>query len=119
MPPDRKEKLDTFRCSDCAATPELPRNPKLALPPQATPNFVVSLDVMPHNIRNKSTELLVIIDHGDMLRPLKLIPDLSARSAFNAFYARWISIFDALTFVVVYCGSNLSAELFFDKLHEV
>lgn len=117
--PDLKEKLDNFRCSECAATPELPRNPKLSIPPEATPNFVVSLDAMPHHIWNKATDILVIIDLGDMLIHLKLLSDRSTRSALNALYARWISIFNAPTFVVVDRGSNLAAKLSFDKLHEV
>lgn len=74
---------------------------------------------MPHHIWNKATDILVIIDLGDMLIHLKLLSDRSTRSALNALYARWISIFNAPTFVVVDRGSNLAAKLSFDKLHEV
>lgn len=57
MTPEMKREFEAIRCSECAATPELPRKPKLALPPEATPNVVVSLDVMPHKIRNKPVDI--------------------------------------------------------------
>lgn len=117
--PELRKELDNFRCSECEETPELPRKPKLALPPEATPNLAVSLDVMPHVIHNKSTNILVIIDHGDMLLRLALLHNNSAPTAFNAFYSRWISIFDAPSYVIVDRGSNLAAEYMKNKLHEV
>ena len=84
-----------MRCGECASTAELPRKPKMAMPAESTPNIVVSLDVMQHKIRSKSTDIHVMIDHGDMRIRLKVLPDRRAITAFNAFYSRWISIFDA------------------------
>lgn len=60
-----------------------------------------------------------MIDHGDMVMRLKMLFSRTALTAFNSFYSRWISIFDAPTYVLVDRGSNLAAELMKEKLHEV
>lgn len=119
IPPELKKQLDEFRCSECAERPELPRKPKLALPPEPTPNLAVSLDVMPHKIRNKHVDILVMIDHSDMLLRLKMLPNRTAEAAFNAYLSRWISVFDSPMFTIVDRGSNLAAEYMKDKLHDV
>ena len=49
------------------------------------PNLTVSLDVMDHSINQKKHEILVMIDHGDMLLRLKRIPYRRAITAFYAF----------------------------------
>ena len=105
-----KKALDEFRCPECAAHPKLPRKPKLAIAHEATPNITVSLDVMPHKIRNKSENILVIIDQFGMMLRLKRLPNNSAPTAFNACCSRWISILDAPVYVIVYRGSNLTSE---------
>lgn len=81
--------------------------------------MAVSLDVMPHKIKQKTSDILVTIYHGDMLIQLMPLPDRSARSAFNAFSSHWISIFDASTYVIVDRGSNISAEWMKDRVHGV
>lgn len=100
------------------ATPELPRKPTLTLPPEATPNLMVDLDVMPHKIHTKAADLLVIIDHGDMLIRLKMLPDRSAPTTFNAFYNRWIAMFDAPTYIIVNRSLSLSTEHMKTKIYE-
>lgn len=119
MLPTVNEALDFIGCLECQETSELPRKPKLSLPPQDTLNIVVSLDAIPHKIRNKKTDIWVIIDHGDMLFGLKTLSNRIALTAFNAFYSRWISAFDAHICVYLYRGSNISAELMKKKIHEV
>lgn len=75
---------------------------------------------MQHKIRNKSENILVIIDHGKMMLRLKHLPDNSAQISFNAFYTQWISsVFDAPVYVIVDRGSNLFAEYMKRELHEV
>lgn len=61
MPPDIKAQLDKFLCPECAETLELPCKLKLAIPHEATANLVVSLYFMPHLIREKATDIMVII----------------------------------------------------------
>ena len=90
LPPEVQKELESLRCGECAATVELPRKPKMAMPAEATPNIVVSLDFMQHKIRSKSTDILVMMDHGDMLIRLKVLPDGRSITAFNVFYSRWI-----------------------------
>lgn len=119
LSPDLQNALDEFRCPECAANPELSRKSKFALPSEATPSVAVPLDVMPHKIRNKSENNLMIIDHGDMRLCLKRRSNNTAPTAFNAFYSSWISVFDALVYVIVDCKSNPSAEYMKQKLHEV
>lgn len=65
--PEVEKELVSFRYSECAQTPELPQKPKIALPPEATPNLAVSLHVMSHKIYIKIEDVPVVIDHGDML----------------------------------------------------
>lgn len=110
LPPEMQKKLDAFRCLKCAENSELPRKPKLAIPPEATPNLTVSLDVMQQKINQKPNDILVIIYHGDMFIRLKLLSDRTPQTSFNAFYSYWISIFDGPLYVIVDRGSNLSAE---------
>lgn len=119
MPPELKKELESMRCSECAASPDLPRKPKLALQPEATPNSMVSLNFMTHKIQNTSIEILVMIDHGDRFLKLKKLNNRTAVSAFNDFYSRRISYFDAPTYVLVDRGSNLAAELMKEKLQEI
>lgn len=119
IPNPVNESIDSLRCITCAAIPELPRKPKLALPAEATPNITVSLDFMSNMINNRQKEVLVMLDHGDMLLKLKHIPDHSVETSFNAFYSRWISIFDSPALVLVERGSNLNAQLMRDQLHKV
>lgn len=62
-------------------------------------------------------DILVMIGDGDMILMLKKLSNRTALTAFNAFYIRWISNFDAETFVYVYFGSNIFSKIM--KLHEV
>lgn len=119
LPPEMQKKLDAFRSREYAETPELPRKPKLAIPPEATPNLAVSLYVVYNKINKKPNDILVIIDHGDMLVRLKLLPVRTSQTSFNAFYSRWISIFDAPTYVIIDRALNLSAELIKERLHQL
>lgn len=91
-------------CRPCAENAKLPRVPKLAIPPPASPNIAVTLDVMPHHIRSTQRQILVILDSGDMKLRLSSLLDSSARTAFDAYFSRWISIFDAPIFTVVERG---------------
>lgn len=77
---------------------------------KATTNIAVSLEVMPHNMRNKSVNILVMIYHSNMLLRLALIDKNSAPTAFNAFYSRLISIFYAPVYVIFDRCSNFSAQ---------
>lgn len=71
--------------------------PKLDLPPEAIPNHAVSLNFMPLKIPNMEADILAIIDHGDILLRLNLLPDGSGINSLQAFYNCWIAIFDAPT----------------------
>lgn len=86
IPRELKKQLEDFRCSECAKKPELPRKPKLALPPKPVPNLAVSLDVMPQKIRNKQVYILVMIDHSDLLFRLKMLHNRTAGAAFTLFF---------------------------------
>lgn len=119
MPTELKAELESIGCSECSEIPERLRKPKIFLPPESTPNVVVSLDVMQHKIRNQKTHILVMIDHFDIVLRLKKSSNCTALTAFNIFYRRWISTFDAPTYVYVDGRSNLSAELMKEKLYEV
>lgn len=77
------------------------------------------LDVMSPKIHNKIDDILVMIDHGDMLLGLQRLQDQSAQTAFNALFSRRISIFDALTCVLVDRGTSFCAELMKRNLHNV
>lgn len=74
---------------------------------------------MQPQIRNKQTDILLMIDHGDMLLDLKTLINRTALIDFNSFYSRWISTFCALMYVYIDSGSNLAAEIMKQKLHEV
>lgn len=50
---------------------------------------------------------------------LKMLFCPIALIAFNTFYSRWLSIFDAPTYVLVDLASNFAAELMKEKLHDV
>lgn len=52
-------------------TPRAFQKLKLTLSPEATANMVVLLDVMPHKVNNKTTDILVRIEHSDMFLKLK------------------------------------------------
>lgn len=119
LTPDLKKELESIRWSECAQTSELPRRPKLAFPHEATPNIVLSLDVMFHKIRTVSTDVLFMINHADMTLRLNTLQDRTAPTALNSFYKHWISVYDAPTYVLVDRGSNLAAEFMKEKLHEV
>lgn len=118
LPPELKQELESITCFECAETLELTRKPKLALPPETTPDVVVSLDATLHKIGNKRNDILVMIDHDGMLIRLKLLHSCTAQIAFNAFCSHWIPTFDAPTYVFVHRGSNIAAELM-KELHNV
>lgn len=109
LPPDIRTKLENFRRSKFAAKLELPRKQKIANPDEAISNIAVSVDFMPHNIRKKSFNILVMIYHGDMLLGLAFFDINSATTTFNAFYILFISIFYAPIYVIFDRGSNLCA----------
>lgn len=106
MLPDRKGELESMRCFECPETTELPRKHKLKISLEGVPNVVVSLNVVQRKIKNKSVDILVMIDHGDVMIRLKM-----HKTTFNAFYSRWIATYDAQTFVLFGRDSNLAAEL--------
>lgn len=83
-----KKELFDLSSSECAATPELPRKPKLTITLEATPNVVVSLEMMRHEIRSQSMDILVMIDHVAKLSRLKVLHDRTALSVLNAFSSR-------------------------------
>lgn len=114
-----KKDLGNFRYSECAQTSNLPRESKFALSYEATPNLVVSLDVMPHVIRGKFFNIFVIVSHGDMLTSLKVLHNCTALTAFNAFYTYRLFILDAPISVIIDCGSSLAAEIMNGQLHEI
>lgn len=84
--------------------------PKPAFPPKATPNVVISLDDMPYRVNNKGLDILVMIDHRNMILKFKQLPGCTALAAGNAFYSHWFSTFDVPVHVLVDCGSNLTAK---------
>ena len=103
-------------CRPCAEHAELPRVPKLAIPHPASPNIAVTLDVMPHYIKSTQRQILFILDAGDMMLRLCNLRDNSARTAFDAYFSRCISIFGAPTFTVEERGSNLANKHMADSL---
>lgn len=52
---------------------QLPRTPKLVLPPETAPNFAVSLDVISHSIQSASRSILVMLEFGDLVMRLGLL----------------------------------------------
>lgn len=66
-----------------------------------------------------STDIFVMIDHGDMTLRLKTLANRTAPTAFNAFYGGWISLYDVPIYLLVDDRSNLVAEFMKEKLHEV
>lgn len=119
VPPELKNVLEYFRCVDCAETPERPRRPKLDLPSEVVPDVFVSLDVRPLEMQNKTEDILVLIDHGDMILKLKLLPNRTALTALNAFYSPWTSVFYAPKHILVDRGAKLAAKLMELKLYDV
>lgn len=119
LPPDLQKELESFRCSKCAQTAELPHKPKLVIRPDPTPNLVVLLDVIPNRIHDMVYDMLVMIVHGHMLFRFLALKALSEQTAFNFFLSSQISTLSALTYIVVDRGSNLQAELIKRKLHDV
>lgn len=118
MPLNLKQELESTRCSEFAKTTKISRKPKPLPPLEATPNIVIFLDVMKHEIRNESADILVMVDHGNMLMLLKKFPSRTALVAFHRFNSRWISFFGASTYVLVDRGSNLAAELMRETFRE-
>lgn len=108
-----------MRCSKYADIAELFRIPKLSGLPEAVPNVVVCLNVVPHKNWNQSTDILVMIDHGDMLLRIKFFQDCTVLSCFIAFVSRWITTLDAPHFVLIDRGSNYNTELMWNKLDKV
>lgn len=74
-------------CCECAETPELPLKPELSTPLEAIPNIFLSRDVMTHKIHNKSADILVMMDHGEKIMRLNLLPSRMALTAFSSFYS--------------------------------
>lgn len=60
-----------------------------------------------------------MIDHGDRFLMVKMLHNRTTLTAFNEFYSRRISYFDAPIHVLVDRGSNLPAELMKTKINEV
>lgn len=102
-----KAELEFIRYSECEKTPKIHRKPRVLLLHEATPNVLFSLDVMRRKIRNKQTDILVMIDQGDMLLGLKTLSNHTALTALNELYIQWISTFDSPMYVSVDHGSNL------------
>lgn len=118
IPPELKNQLDDFCCSECAKKPDLPHKPKLALPLKPKPNLAICLDVMQHKIRNKQVDILVMFDQSDMLLRLKMLHNRTAGTEFNAFLSSWILVFDSTMFTIVDRDSNLAAKYMKEKLDE-
>ena len=104
-------------CKPCTEHALLPRTPKLAIPPPSMPNIAVTLDVMHHTINGKHIHILVMLDTGDKLLRLSHIIDDTAKTSYNCYFRRWISIFDAPIFTVVDRGTNLAAKYMAEKLN--
>ena len=119
LPAALKAKISEHKCKDCNENAQLPRVPKIAIPPAATPNLAVTLDVMQHDINDRAIKILVMLDAGDIMIRLKKIDDESAQAAFSAYFSRWISIFDAPVFTIVDRGRNLTNKYMAEKLRSV
>lgn len=61
----------------------------MAVPAETIPNVVISLGVMSHKIRNQYTDILVMIDHSEMILYFRILHDSAALSFFDAFFSRW------------------------------
>jgi len=94
----------------------MPRKPKIALPLPSAPNIAVSLDVMAQEVRGTKHNILVMLDAGDMMLRLARLSNDSARTAFNAYLSRWMSIFDAPIFTFVDRGTNLTNKYMAENL---
>ena len=119
LPAETRQQIEEYKCHDCAKHAQLPRVPKLALPPEPTPNVSASLDVMSHTIRNVKCEILVILDDADMMLRLKKLDNRSALIAFHAYFTKWIAYFDAPNFTIVDRGSNLASKLMSEELRKL
>ena len=119
LPAETRKQIEEFECQDCAKHAQLPRVPKISIPPDPTPNISVSLDVMSHNINDVKCEILVILDNADSMMRLKKLDDRSALTAFHAFFAKWIAYFDAPRYTVVDRGSNLASQLMSNELRKL
>lgn len=63
---------------------------------------------------------LVMIDHGNMGTPRKVLPNRTARVSINSLCSPWISTFDAPAYVCFSdCGYNLAVELLKQKLYGI
>lgn len=78
IPKETTDSINSWRCTPCETTPELPRRPKMSLTAEATPNITVLIDVMSHQVNSHQHEILVMLDHGDMFRKIKRISNRSA-----------------------------------------
>lgn len=116
LPPDMKREIKSICCFECAETPELPRKPKLALRQEATPNVVVSLNAMKHKVQN--IDIIVMIEHGNMMIRLKTLPNRTTKDACNTFYSRQIATNDNPMFVLVDRGYNIAEELMNEHFHQ-
>ena len=119
LPHALKKKITDHNCQDCEEHAQLPRVPRISIPPPATPNIAVTLDVMQHEINNRTIKILVILDAGDMMIRLKEIRNESAKEAFSAYFCRWISIFDSPIFTIVDRGRNLTNDYMSEQLRLV
>ena len=117
LPASLKAEIEDHTCKICEEHAQLPRVPKISIPPPASPNLAVTLDVMQHNILGKPVKILVMLDAGDVMLRLKHIPTDSARNAFSAYFTRWISIFDSPVFTIVDRGRNLTNDYMVSQLH--
>ena len=116
LPKALKDRINSHKCRDCEENAQLPRVPKMSIPPPAMPNIAVTLDVMHHDINDKPISILVMLDAGDMMIRLKHIQNDSARTAFSAYFSRWISIFDTPVYTIVDRERNLTNEFMKSQL---
>ena len=116
LPRALKNSIESHKCKECEENALSPRVPRIALPQPASSNLAVTLDVMYHNINNRQIKILVMLDAGDMMIRLKQLHDDSAKSAFSAYFNRWISIFDSPVYTIVDRGRNLTNEFMASQL---
>lgn len=94
----------------CSSHVLLSQTPKLTIPPPSTDNIAVSLDVMHNPVRGSKTFIFVMYDCGDKLLSLSQLENDTAKTALDAYFIRWISIFDSPIFTVVYRGTDIAAK---------
>lgn len=118
MPPALKKKLHDMRSHECAATLELPSKSKSAIPLEATEDDLFSLVLMPNKIQNKLTDILVMIDHADIILNLIVLFACRALSVFSTLLYHWIETFNSPHFELVEERSFFAAELMRDIFHK-